>query len=260
MFDKDKYQSYLTSAAQYQKDDATLYGGSPYGRLVELGKAAQKDGVIKGILLHQGESAEMSGNVWTTEVKKIYSDLIKDLSLDSNKIPLLAGGLTEDSKNNKNSSKPWGLVNPKRIITNCYVVTSIGCGVNMNDGFSGLHFSAAGYRELGKHYADSMLVAFKKLGTGPTGVVSSKTSNFTMDKTIEYSNGMISFEIPQDASVSIKAFTLGGKEIAEFANANYSMGKHTLSLGRNVMSSGAFVLQMNAGSYSVSRRIVVGAQ
>ena len=32
------------------------YGGNPYARLVEMGKLAQQSGVIKGILLHQGES------------------------------------------------------------------------------------------------------------------------------------------------------------------------------------------------------------
>jgi hypothetical protein len=32
------------------------YGGNPYQYLVDMAKLAQKDGVIKGILLHQGES------------------------------------------------------------------------------------------------------------------------------------------------------------------------------------------------------------
>ena len=32
------------------------YDGNPYARLVEMAKLAQKDGVIKGVLLHQGES------------------------------------------------------------------------------------------------------------------------------------------------------------------------------------------------------------
>ena len=32
------------------------YGGNPYAYLVEMGKLAQNNEVIKGILLHQGES------------------------------------------------------------------------------------------------------------------------------------------------------------------------------------------------------------
>lgn len=35
------------------------YGGWPYGKLVEMARLAQQEGVIKGILLHQGESNNM---------------------------------------------------------------------------------------------------------------------------------------------------------------------------------------------------------
>ena len=56
MFDKDKYK-------QKMKDNPNVlwtnlanqyYGGNPYGRIIEMAKIAQKKGVIKGILLHQG--------------------------------------------------------------------------------------------------------------------------------------------------------------------------------------------------------------
>ena len=47
------------------------YGGDPYRHLVELGKRAQKDGVIKGILLHQGES-NSGDREWPAKVKAIY--------------------------------------------------------------------------------------------------------------------------------------------------------------------------------------------
>jgi len=56
------------------------YGGNPYGRLIEIAKLAQKDGVIKGILLHQGES-NAGDNAWPLKVKGIYDNLIKDLNL-----------------------------------------------------------------------------------------------------------------------------------------------------------------------------------
>ena len=58
LFDKDKYQAYLNDAntADWLRNYAKEYGGNPYGRLIELAKIAQKKGVIKGILLHQGET------------------------------------------------------------------------------------------------------------------------------------------------------------------------------------------------------------
>ena len=66
------------------------YGGSPYQWLVDQGKMAQKDGVIKGILLHQGES-NPGDKQWPSKVKGIYENLIKDLNLKPEDVPLLAG-------------------------------------------------------------------------------------------------------------------------------------------------------------------------
>jgi hypothetical protein len=38
------------------KDIVNDYGGNPYQYLIDMAKQAQKYGVIKGVLLHQGES------------------------------------------------------------------------------------------------------------------------------------------------------------------------------------------------------------
>ena len=48
----------------------------------------------------------------------------------------------------------------------------------------------------------------------------------------------ISFEIPQRAFVTLKAYTLGGKEIAEVVGAEYTAGKHAVEFGRKVMDAG----------------------
>src|SRR5215218_1243057 len=55
LFDKDNYQSYVSTAPKWMIGMINQYDGNPYARLVELAKIAQKEGVIKGILLHQGE-------------------------------------------------------------------------------------------------------------------------------------------------------------------------------------------------------------
>ncbi|HEX2956920.1 MAG TPA: sialate O-acetylesterase, partial [Chitinispirillaceae bacterium] len=231
----------------------TLYGKNPYGLLVEMGKLAQKDGVIKGILLHQGESGSTS-NDWTGEVRKIYFGLIKELGLDSNKVPLLAGGLTSDGKNNSNTSLPWNLVKPPKAFSNAHAVSAIGCAANMNDGFSGLHFSAAGYRELGKHYADTMYAILKKQGI--TGLNDQKfKSAATTVSAMRFNKGIVSFEIPRNSFVSLKAFTLSGKEIAELAGAEFTAGKHSIDLKETIPAS-AFVLQIKTSSFALSRKVV----
>jgi hypothetical protein len=56
LFEKDNYQSYVATAPSWMINTLKSYDGKPYWRLVERVKLAQNNGVIKGILLHQGES------------------------------------------------------------------------------------------------------------------------------------------------------------------------------------------------------------
>ena len=56
-FMPDSVENYAkTKSPHWMKGMLAAYNNNPYQRLVELGKLAQKDGVIKGILLHQGET------------------------------------------------------------------------------------------------------------------------------------------------------------------------------------------------------------
>jgi hypothetical protein len=73
LFDKDNYQAYVSKAPQWMTGMINQYDGNPYARLVELAKIAQKDGVIKGILLHQGES-NPNDSLWTRKVKGVYDN------------------------------------------------------------------------------------------------------------------------------------------------------------------------------------------
>lgn len=256
-FDKDKYLSYLalSSTADWLRAIDTLYGINAYARLVAMGKAAQKDGVIKGFLLHQGESGAMQGDNWANEVKKIYFDLINDLSLDSNKIPLLAGDLTNDDNQ---SSIVWSLNNSPKVIKNSWVISSKGDSVNS----TGIHFSAAGYRVLGKSYADSMLVAFRKLGTGTPVAVGETGAGYALGNGVELKTGSasISFVIPQHAFVTLTTYTLAGKEIAELARAEYSAGRHSIAFGRKSMPAGVIILKMKSGPFSATRTIMDAAR
>ena len=50
----------------------------------------RKTGVIRGILLHQGES-NTNDKEWPNKVKGIYDNLIKDLNLKAEKVPSARG-------------------------------------------------------------------------------------------------------------------------------------------------------------------------
>jgi hypothetical protein len=90
LFDNATYQAYAATAPAWMTSIIKEYGGNPYQHLVDMARLAQKRGVIKGILLHQGES-NTNDNDWPNKVAKIYKDLIRDLSLSAGNVPLLAG-------------------------------------------------------------------------------------------------------------------------------------------------------------------------
>jgi len=152
LFDKDNYQSYVATAPNWMLGMIKEYNGNPYARLVEMAKLAKKDGVIKGILLHQGES-NPNDSLWTKKVKVVYDNLLKDLHLKAKKVPLLAGETVNADQRGVCAGMNKIIATLPQMIKNSYVISSAGC----TDGPDNLHFNADGYNELGKRYAEKML-------------------------------------------------------------------------------------------------------
>ncbi|WP_140484945.1 sialate O-acetylesterase [Flavobacterium sp. GSA192] len=157
LFDKDNYEAYVSTAPQWLKSTVSQYDGNPYARLVEMAKIAQKDGVIKGILLHQGES-NTGDTLWTKKVKVVYDNLLKDLNLKAESTPLLAGEVVHADQNGVCAGMNKIIATLPQTIPNSYVISSSGC----QDGADNLHFTAEGYRVFGKRYAAKMLEIMKK--------------------------------------------------------------------------------------------------
>jgi len=156
LFDKVNYGSYVTTAPSWMKDVINSYGGNPYARLVEVAKLAQKEGVIKGILFHQGET-NTNNTEWKNKVANVVKNLKADLTLGD--VPFLAGELLAStgaccgSHNVEVNKLP-------SVITNAHVISSAGLV-----GSDAAHFSPASYREFGKRYAQKMI---ELLGPGVT--------------------------------------------------------------------------------------------
>ncbi|MBN1145217.1 MAG: sialate O-acetylesterase [Bacteroidales bacterium] len=152
LFDKDNYQSYVSTAPGWMVPWIKEYDGNPYARLVEMAKIAQQDGVIKGILLHQGES-NTNDTLWPQKVKLVYDNLLNDLNLRTADVPLLAGEVLNVDQGGKCASMNAIIATLPKTIPNSYVIPSSGCkGIP-----DGLHFSSEGYRVLGKRYGLKML-------------------------------------------------------------------------------------------------------
>ncbi|HQZ24924.1 MAG TPA: sialate O-acetylesterase [Flavobacterium sp.] len=156
LFDKDNYESYVSTSPQWLKSMVAQYDGNPYARLVEMAKIAQETGVIKGILLHQGES-NTNDTLWTKKVKVVYDNLLKDLNLKAESTPLLAGEVVHADQGGICASMNKIIATLPETIPNSHVISSSGCP----DVADNLHFSAEGYRMLGKRYASKMLEIMK---------------------------------------------------------------------------------------------------
>lgn len=154
LFMEEFKDEYIAGEAGWFQNYCAEYNNDPLGRLIEMGKIAQKTGVIKGILLHQGESNNGQAD-WAEKVAKVYKRICYNLGLNPAEVPLLAG---ETLYQNQGGACYWhntaALPKLKEYIPNSYVISAKDLPGNGVDAF---HFNAAGYRTLGKRYAEQML-------------------------------------------------------------------------------------------------------
>ena len=147
----DSIKSYVKTAPNWMKGMLEAYNNNPYERLVTLAKKAQKDGIIKGILMHQGET-NTGDPKWAGMVKQVYDNLCGDLQLKPEDVPLYAGNIVQaEGKGVCFACKKQIDELPQTLHTS-QVISSDGC----SNGPDRLHFDAAGYRELGCRYGEAV--------------------------------------------------------------------------------------------------------
>jgi hypothetical protein len=164
LFDPPSVPAYVASAPEWMKGALAAYGNNPYQRLVDMARLAQQSGVIKGILLHQGES-NVGDPAWPAKVKAVYEHLLADLNLSAAEVPLLVGGLVAADQQGKCASMNAVIADLPKTIPTAHFVSSDGCEAVADH----LHFSPAGYRELGRRYAAVMLPLLNVPATGAKG-------------------------------------------------------------------------------------------
>ncbi|MBQ0103616.1 MAG: sialate O-acetylesterase [Prevotellaceae bacterium] len=142
----------VAKAPGWQVHMFKAYDDDPYAYLLRLAKRAQKDGVIKGILLHQGET-NTGQKDWPEKVNTVYKRLLKDLGLKAKKVPLIAGEVVQANGKGQCIAMNPIIDDLPLTIPTAHVVKSDG----LTNGPDNLHFDAQGYRELGQRYAKVML-------------------------------------------------------------------------------------------------------
>ena len=148
----DSIKEYAEKKAPgWMKGMLAAYDNNPYKRLVELAKKAQKDGVIKGILMHQGET-NTGDPKWAGMVKQVYENLCGDLQLKPEEVNLYVGNIVQAGGRGVCIGCKKQIDELPQTIHTCQVISSDDC----SNGPDRLHFDAAGYRELGCRYAEAV--------------------------------------------------------------------------------------------------------
>ena len=148
----DSIENYAKNKApQWMKGMLAAYDNNPYERLVTLAKKAQKDGVIKGILMHQGET-NTGDPKWAGMVKQVYENLCGDLQLKPEEVNLYVGNIVQAGGKGVCIGCKKQIDELPNTIHTSQVISSDDC----SNGPDRLHFDAAGYRELGCRYAEAV--------------------------------------------------------------------------------------------------------
>lgn len=256
LYDKVNYQKYTSTITEdWLKNIIAEYNGNPYAHLVEVAKLAQKDGVITGILLHQGES-NTGDSQWPAKVKAIYNNLIADLSLNPDSVPLLAGEVVHADQGGVCASMNTIIGRLPQTLPNSYVISSSKC----TDATDNIHFDSAGYRELGKRYARKMLSLMGIVPTSIEEIHLNKNEVFKLEQ--NYPNPfsgktVISFRIPESDLVSLKVYNMLGVEIAELAGKRFEAGNHSVEFESGKFPKGKYFYRIESGNYSATHKMTV---
>ena len=132
---------------------------SIYDAIISNAKKAQSEGwIVKGIIMHQGESGRgLTYTSWHEMLKEIYNDMLSDLSLEPNSVPILLGQLWNAGVG------PGGYLNTNNtliqaVLPNAWVISTEGLtkgrvGQGQPDN---IHFGSEDLEGLGKRYAEKM--------------------------------------------------------------------------------------------------------
>jgi len=289
LFDPPVSQSYWNQQAGWFMDIVKDYGDDPYQRLVDMAKKAKEDGVIKGIIFHQGETDEGDSD-WPNKVKKVYDRLVKDVGLDAN-IPFFAGEVPYQGSSKGTNNNIRKLPQQSK---NFYLVSAEG----LNDlDMMRIHFSSQGYRDFGKRYAEKVMEVLgddlKPVTTTPSSsseapassseaapnssaaessssvsggdASSSSTAGIIIigNAAPSMSVGRVSFagdfvnvplSLARAGVVNIRLYSVLGNEVVN-VNRVMSSGTGNVLISKENVPSGVYMMSVQMGSSRITKRI-----
>lgn len=215
----------------WDKDVIYLNRVYPYNNAIARANAAEKSGVLKGILWHQGESDNDS--IKASRYLAKLQNLIKRFRVDLNQpeLPFIAGEIGYFNKVNYINA----VINQ---LPNGVKSTAVVSAVNLQDKGDLLHFNTTSALELGKRYATAMMSVQKnqavKVVSDNAVVVlcfdDAEISHYNVVapilKKYSYNATFLVCEMPwksQDDS----AYYMKWQQIAQLNKMGFEIGNHT---------------------------------
>ncbi|MDB6121128.1 MAG: hypothetical protein JWQ71_121 [Pedosphaera sp.] len=135
-------------------------GGDLYERAVKRAKFAMKDGTLKGVLWHQGESdsgTQTNADSYGMRLAHMIHDLRTDLGFTN--LPFVAGKIGEFLYDRKEDKSPFARMVNEALGKIPETVPLTACAESHGLTHKGdeVHFNAVSQREFGRRYAVEML-------------------------------------------------------------------------------------------------------
>jgi hypothetical protein len=148
-FDKQNYRNYVSNVTvESNKKALEKYDNNPYGKLVSMARSAQNKGVVKGILLQQ-DGIDNYNEAWLKRMRRIFYDIVGDLSLDSTEVPLLIGEVGHAEYGGKYAAANETYGKMHKVLQYSFVVSSANCPLADNK----IYYSKEGLENLGRKFA-----------------------------------------------------------------------------------------------------------
>ncbi len=108
--------------------------------------------------------------------------------------------------------------------------------------------------------ADAWIAAVLSVATGVEDNVNEVPSNYVLYQ--NYPNPFnpstkIRYSLPQTAHVKLTLYNVLGVQILTLVDSEQSVGNHEVELNGNNLASGVYFIKMNAGNYSVTKKIML---
>ena len=117
----------------------------------------------------------------------------------------------------------------------------------------GLHPNIAGYALMGNFVDTNLFIQSNTSVKDPRNL----ESNSVTDPSVGFNGVAFQFNISHESFVSLKVYSMQGKEIAELGGKVFSPGDHVVDFKAGNLAAGTYLYTLKAGSFSVTRKMIL---